>query len=87
MIQNADPNRTGLLKSIYFFKILKDFKVDISDQDQRTIIAFYDPEETGELPYQEVVRDFVGGISDARIELSDLAWKHIDKKNAGAVHV
>jgi hypothetical protein len=76
-----------LIKSALLFRTLKEFKVDISDQDQRTIISYYDPEATGEVPYQEILRDIVGGISDSRADLADVAWRYLDKKNAGAVHV
>jgi hypothetical protein len=83
----ADTQKKGLIKNIIFFRVLKEFKVDISDQDQKTIIAYYDPEETSELAYQEVIRDIVGGISDTRAEFADVAWRNLDKKNAGVVHV
>ena len=76
-----------MLSNHVFLKSLKEIKFDISDQDGRIVTNFYDPKGTGELNIDNFMKDLMGDFSDLRLDLTELAWRSLDREEQGAVHV
>lgn len=66
---------------------MKDFKVDINDQEVLTIFGVFDRDGSGEIDYDEFVRGVRGPMNQFRKKIVASAFKKLDKDGSGVIDI
>jgi len=82
-----DDDNSGTLDNMEFNKAIKDFRVDIGDQEIRALFAAFDRDGNGFVDYDEFIRGVRGPMNKFRVKLSLLAFKKMDKDKSGVLDI
>lgn len=66
---------------------MKDFKVDLSDQETRAVFNYFDADGSGRVEIDEFIRPLRGEMNSFRVTLVKEAFRAIDKDNDGVLRV
>jgi Ca2+-binding EF-hand superfamily protein len=64
-------------------KCIKDFGVQIEDQDIISLFKSMDTDNSGEISFDEFLRTYVGDMNAFRVSLVEKAYKTMDFNNDG----
>jgi Ca2+-binding EF-hand superfamily protein len=80
-----DDDRSGTIDAQEFRKAIKDFKVDLNDQEIRDVFSFFDRDSSGTIDYDEFVRGVRGPMNSFRQNIVKAAFKKLDKDGSGVI--
>jgi Ca2+-binding EF-hand superfamily protein len=80
-----DDNRSLTLDLQELTKAIRDFKVDLSPNEIKILFNIVDTDQSGEVSYDEFLREIRGDMNGARRKLVDQAFSKLDLDNSGAV--
>jgi len=82
-----DDNNSGTLDLPELTKAIRDFKVDLSQNEIRILFNLCDVDQSGEVSYDEFLREIRGDMNDFRKRLVSQAFSKLDLDNSGAVEM
>lgn len=68
-------------------KILRDFKMEIPEQDLMYVFAHFDSRKQGQISYEDFMLNVLGSLNHDRKQIVDQAWRKLDVAMAGRVQV
>lgn len=80
-----DSDKSGKVSFEEFKKILKDYRVKISESDIVKLFAQVDANKSGLISYGEFLRNAAGEMKENRKKIVYLAFEHLDKAHCGEV--
>ncbi|VDK73882.1 unnamed protein product [Anisakis simplex] len=80
-----DDNENKQLDLDEFTKGVRNFGLEISDDDIKTIFTTIDKNLTGTIDFDEFLRSLRPPMSEARVKLIELAFNKLDKTGDGKV--
>ena len=82
-----DDNDSKTLEWPEFAKALHDFRVDLPENEARTLFAYFDASHDGSVDYEEFIHRVRGPMNDARKQLVQRAFTKLDKNANGVVEL
>jgi Ca2+-binding EF-hand superfamily protein len=82
-----DDDNSKCLSLPEFTKALRDFRVNMADDDARRLFQFMDADRSGEIDYEEFVHRVRGPINNNRKQLVTQAFNKLDKNGNGVVEL
>jgi len=82
-----DDNENKMLEFPEFHKAIKDYRIDVPDQDMQRLFNAFDVDGGGNVDYDEFLRIVRGEMSEARKSLVLQAFKKIDKTGDGVLQL
>jgi len=70
-----------------FSKLVKDYRIQLNDEEIKKLFAIFDIDKSGNIDYDEFVKGVVGEMNDFRKNLVKKAFKKLDKNNSGSVDI
>lgn len=70
-----------------FTKAMKDYKVDLNDQETRAVFNYFDADGSGKVEIDEFVRSLTGEMNQFRIKLVKEAFAVMDKNGDGVLRI
>ena len=80
-----DDNRSGTLDLPELTKAIKDFRVDLSNNEIKVLFNLVDVDGSGEVSYDEFLRQIRGDMNQKRKKLVDQAFSKLDHDKSGVV--
>ena len=80
-----DDNNSGTLDLPELTKAIKDFKVDLSNNEIKILFNLVDIDGSGEVSYDEFLRQIKGDMPPQRKKLVDQAFNKLDTDKSGVV--
>ena len=80
-----DDNNSGTIDMGEFKKAIKDFRIDLNDQEIRDVFQHFDRDSSGEIDYDEFVRGVRGPMNSFRQNIVKAAFRKLDKDNSGVI--
>ena len=82
-----DDDGSKCLSLPEFTKALRDFRVDLNEDDSRRLFAYMDADHSGEIDYEEFVHRIRGPLNTFRKQLVTQAFNKLDKNGNGIVEL
>ena len=82
-----DDNNSKSLDAGEFSKAMRDFRIEISPDDVKTLFAYMDADRSGEIQYEEFVYRLRGELNQFRLRLVQQAFQKLDKTGNGVVDI
>jgi calcyphosin len=82
-----DDNRSMTLDLQELTKAIRDFKVDLSPNEIKILFNIIDVDQSGEVSYDEFLREIRGDMNQSRRKLVDQAFSKLDTDGSGAVEM
>ncbi len=82
-----DDNNSGSLDLYEFKKGIKDFQIDIPEQDIENLFKAFDLNGNGEIDFDEFIRVVVGPMNQFRTQMVVKAYKKIDYNGDGQLDI
>ena len=82
-----DDDGSKCLNMAEFVKAVRDFRVNLTEQDSRRLFAHMDADHSGEIDYEEFVHRVRGPMNNARKQLVTQAFNKLDKNGNGVVEL
>ena len=82
-----DDDGSKCLNLPEFQKALRDFRVNLSEEDGRRLFQHMDADRSGEIDYEEFVHRIRGPMNNARKQLVSQAFNKLDKNGNGIVEL
>jgi Ca2+-binding EF-hand superfamily protein len=80
-----DDNNSKTLDLAELTKAIKDFQVDLSPSEVKILFNILDSDGTGEIQYDEFLREIRGDMNQKRKALVDQAFNKLDKDRSGVI--
>jgi Ca2+-binding EF-hand superfamily protein len=78
-----DDNNSKSIDMQEFKKAIRDFKVDLNENEVSLVFAAFDRDSSGEIDYDEFVRGIRGPMNSFRKNIAMAAFKKIDRDGSG----
>ena len=82
-----DDDGSRCLNVSEFTKAMRDFRVNLSEEDSRRLFNYMDADHSGEIDYEEFVHRVRGPMNNARKQLVSQAFNKLDKNGNGTVEL
>jgi Ca2+-binding EF-hand superfamily protein len=82
-----DDDNSKCLNVSEFVKAMRDFRLNLNDEDSRRLFAYVDADHSGEIDYEEFVHRVRGVMNNARKQLVTQAFNKLDKNGNGIVEL
>jgi len=82
-----DDNNSRSLDIYEFTKAMKDYMLGFSDQELKTLYAYFDVDRSGSVDYDEFIRSLRGPMNPARKKLVAQAYNKLDKDKSGFIDI
>ncbi|OMJ76623.1 hypothetical protein SteCoe_23966 [Stentor coeruleus] len=82
-----DDDGSKCLNMSEFIKAIRDFRVNLNEEDSRRLFSFMDADRSGEIDYEEFVHRVRGPMNNARKQLVTQAFNKLDKNRNGIVEI
>ena len=82
-----DDDRSGSLDSQEFSKILRDYRISTDPLEHKAIFETFDPDNNGQINYDEFLRGIMGQMNQNRVSLVKRAFAKIDKDGNGVLTI
>lgn len=80
-----DDNNSGTLDLPELTKAIRDFRVDLSNNEVKILFNLLDTDQSGEVAYDEFLREIRGDMNNFRKKLVDQAFSKLDTDGSGVV--
>jgi Ca2+-binding EF-hand superfamily protein len=80
-----DDDNSGALSPQEFRKALRDFRIEVSDDDAQRLFAIFDPDRSGSVDYEEFLHRVRGVLNPARKALVQQVFTRLDRTGDGIV--
>ena len=84
-IMDDDGSKT--LSKQEFEKACRDFKIDVASDDIGSLFSAFDINRDGTIQYDEFLRMVRGDMNDFRRQITERAFKKLDRDNSGVIEV
>lgn len=82
-----DDNGSGSLDNEEFSKAMKSYRITSDPLEMQAIFDEFDPDDNGEIVYDEFLREIMGPMNARRQQLVKKAFKVIDKDGSGVLDI
>ena len=82
-----DDDGSGALDSQEFAKALKSYRISSHPMEMEAIFDRFDPDNNGEIVYDEFLREIMGPMNNRRVALVKKAFKKIDADGSGVLDI
>ncbi|CAG9332419.1 unnamed protein product [Blepharisma stoltei] len=82
-----DDDKSKSLDRNEFVKALRDFRLDVTEENARKLFRYFDVDGTGTIDYEEFVHRLRGEMSNARKQMVLQAFNKLDKTGDGFITV
>ena len=82
-----DDNDSKTLEWPQFSKAIRDYRVDIDENDARTLFSYFDANRDGTVDYEEFLHRVRGPMNEGRKRLVERAFQKLDKNGNGVVEL
>ncbi|CAG9315599.1 unnamed protein product [Blepharisma stoltei] len=82
-----DDDGSGYLDFYEFSKAIRDFRVDIRENELQAVFNLIDRDRSGEIDYDEFLRAVRGPMNDFRIALVNRAFDKLDSDHSGILDI
>jgi Ca2+-binding EF-hand superfamily protein len=83
----CDDNNSGTIDFNEFRKLIKDYRIDLNEQDVKKLFGIFDTDRSGTIDYDEFVKQVVGEMNDNRKAIVKKAFSKLDKNRNGTVEI
>jgi Ca2+-binding EF-hand superfamily protein len=81
----CDDDNSREINFAEFAKLIKDYRIDITDDEVKKLFKFFDRNNSGEIDYDEFVKGIVGDMNDFRKGFVKRAFNKLDKNGNGVI--
>ena len=64
----CDDDNSHEISAPEFYKLIKDYRIDLTDDDMKKLFRIFDRNNNGSIDYDEFVKGVVGDMNDFRKE-------------------
>lgn len=82
-----DDDGSGALDSAEFTKALKSYRITNDRLEIEAIFDAFDPDDNGEIVYDEFLREIMGPMNPRRVTLAKKAFTKIDQDGSGVLDI
>ena len=82
-----DDDGSGALDNAEFTKALKSYRITSDPLEIEAIFDAFDPDDNGEIVYDEFLREIMGPMNARRVALVKKAFQIIDKDGSGILDI
>ena len=82
-----DDNNNGTLEVQEFWKAVKDFRINLNQDEARHLFDLFDRNGDGTVDYDEILRAVAGDMNKFRVALVRKAFQILDKNGNGVVEL
>jgi Ca2+-binding EF-hand superfamily protein len=83
----CDDDNSGTISFPEFKKLIKDYRIDLNDEQIKKLFNIFDRDQSGILEYDEFVNGIVGEMNDFRKGFVKKAFAKMDKNSNGALEL
>lgn len=87
MFRIADDNNNKNIEFEEFYKVLRDYQVDLSLVQVQKLFSFFDKDRTGHIDYDELLLGIRGKLNPFRKSLVEKAFAKLDSNRNGLIEV
>ena len=83
MLYDEDKNNKLSFKE--FTKFIKDYRLDVTDEEKKKIIKIFDKDNSDTIDYKELVQGLIGEMNNYRAKIIEQVFEKLDKEKDGKV--
>ena len=80
-----DDNNSGSIDISEFKKAVKDFRLELNEQETQAVFSAFDRDGSGEIDYDEFVRGVRGPLNPFRQKIVKTAFTKLDRDGSGVI--
>ena len=80
-----DENKNNKLSEKEFHKYIEDYRIDISEENEKKLFKSFDKNNSGDIDYKEFVDTLVGNLNDFRYRIVEKVFDKLDKEKKGKI--
>jgi Ca2+-binding EF-hand superfamily protein len=85
MFKAMDRNGNGSLDPTEFKYAMRDYGVQITEEETSAIVKYFDTNKDGKISFDEFLRAIRGDLNPSRLKMVHLAYNVLDKDGSGQV--
>jgi Ca2+-binding EF-hand superfamily protein len=85
VLKILDPSNTGKINYNSFVKIMKEFRIKMTEDDCAKLFKLFDAQNTGSVSIEEVLKTMIGEMTQNRRNLIERVFKMLDRKSEGLI--
>jgi len=82
-----DDNGNGVLEIQEFWKAIRDFRINLNQDEARRLFDLFDRNGDGTVDYDEILRQVAGDMNKFRVALVRKAFQKLDKNGNGVIEL
>ena len=83
MLYDEDKNNKLSFKE--FTKFIKDYRLDVTDEEKKKIFKIFDKDNSDTIDYKELVQGLIGEMNNYRAKIIEQVFEKLDKEKDGKV--
>lgn len=83
----CDDDNSRSIDSNEFIKLVKDYRIELNEQEVKKLFSIFDSDRSGQVDYDEFLKGVVGEMNDNRKALVKKAFNKLDKNRNGNIEV
>ncbi len=83
MLYDEDKNNKLSFKE--FTKFIKDYRLDVTDEEKKKIFKIFDEDNSDTIDYKELVQGLIGEMNNYRAKIIEQVFEKLDKEKDGKV--
>lgn len=87
MFKGMDRDRNKSIDPTEFKYAMRDYGVNITDEEVEAVVNFFDTTKNGKISFDEFLRAIRGQLNKRRLEMVHMAYKILDKSGDGLVTI
>lgn len=87
MFKAMDNNRNGTLDPVEFKYGMRDYGIDLSENELTAMMKYFDTNKDGKLSFDEFLRAIRGDMNERRTKMVHMTYNVLDKDGSGQVTI